>query len=115
MIVGETFEVIAKDATKDVFVMFYAPWSGDSKQLAPIWEELGEFYKDNTNIVIAKFDGTVNDAEGVVIRGYPTLIFYSKDNKAGLHYSGEKELPNIKEWLAVNSPVLKETSGDGHL
>jgi protein disulfide-isomerase A6 len=45
------------------------------------------------------------------VRGYPTLIFYPKDNKAGVDYQGERELQNFKDWLAENSPVLKGTSG----
>jgi len=102
------------DETKDVLVKYYAPWCGHCKKLAPIWDELAEHYKDNENIVIAKFDATANEAEGVEIRGYPTLIFYPKNKKTGVDYNGERELQNFKDWLAENSPVLKEGSGDGH-
>lgn len=114
VVVGENFEEIVKDTNKDVLVKYYAPWCGHCKKLAPVWDELGEHYKDNENIVIAKFDATANEAEGVEIRGYPTLIFYPKDNKAGIDYSGERELQNFKDWLAENSPVLKNAGGDGH-
>merc|ERR1711988_829156 len=107
IIVGKNFDEVALDASKDVFVEFYAPWCGHCKKLAPIWDELGEAYKDNKDLIIAKFDATANEAEGVEIRGYPTLMFYPKDNKDGVDYSGERELKNFKEWLAENSPVLK--------
>merc|ERR1712146_597612 len=111
VIVGENWNDIVKDTNKDVLVKYYAPWCGHCKKLAPVWDELGEHYKDNENIVIAKFDATANEAEGVEIRGYPTLIFYPKDNKAGIYYSGERELQNFKDWLGEHSPVLKGDSG----
>jgi protein disulfide isomerase len=106
-IVGLEWEKIVKDPTKDVLVKYYAPWCGHCKKLAPIWEELGEFYKDNANLVIAKFDATANEAEGVQIRGYPTLIFYSKDNKEGVTYEGDRDLEGFKTWLSEHSSVLK--------
>lgn len=107
-IVGTTWEEIVMDPTKDVLVKYYAPWCGHCKKLAPIWEELGEFYADNENLVIAKFDSTANEAENVNVKGYPTLIFYPKDNKKGMDHSGGRDLDAFKTWLNKHSPVLKE-------
>jgi len=86
---------------------YYAPWCGHCKKLAPIWDELGEAYKDVKDLVIAKFDATANEADGVEIRGYPTLIFYPKDKKEGVDYSGERELKDFKKWLSENSEAVK--------
>merc|ERR1712045_178781 len=97
VLVSSNFASVAMAEGKDVFVEYYAPWCGHCKKLAPVWDELGEHFKDNENIVIAKFDATANEADGVEIRGYPTLIFYPKDNKAGVDYSGERELQNFKD------------------
>ena len=107
VIVGTEFDKIVNDVTKDVLVKYYAPWCGHCKKLAPILEELGELYKDNEDLVIAKFDATTNEAEGVNIRGYPTLIFYSKENKEGVTYEGERDLDGFKEWLSENSSAVK--------
>jgi protein disulfide isomerase len=106
VVVGLEFEKIVKDETKDVFVKYYAPWCGHCKKLAPIWEELGTHYKDNKDIVIAKFDATANEAEGVEVRGYPTLIFYPKDNKAGISYDGERDVESFTAWLKENAPTI---------
>jgi protein disulfide-isomerase A1 len=95
------------DNERDVFVKFYAPWCGHCKKLVPIWEELGELYKDNDKIVIAKFDSTVNEAEGVDIRGYPTLIFYPKGGKDKVNYEGDRDLEGFKKWLSENAESLK--------
>ena len=112
VVVGKNFDEIVRDPTKDVLVKFYAPWCGHCKKLAPIWDELAEFYKDEKDLIIAKFDSTLNEAEGVEIKGYPTLIFYPKDNKNGVSYDGERELEDFKKWLSEHSSVLKGKSGE---
>jgi len=108
IIVGTEFAKIALDPTKDVLVKFYAPWCGHCKALAPHWEDLGKHFQDNKNIVIAKFDSTENEAAGVDVSSYPTLIFYPKDNKEGVKYDGEREFEGLKTWLNENAPTLKE-------
>ena len=107
-IVGKQWEEIVMDPTKDVLVKYYAPWCGHCKKLAPIWEKLGEQYASEKNLVIAKFDATANEADGVQIGGYPTLIFYPKDNKAGVTYEGDRDLEGFSKYLTENSSVLKE-------
>jgi protein disulfide isomerase len=109
-LVGTEFEKVVMDPTKDVLVKYYAPWCGHCKKLAPIWEELGDLYKDNKDLVIAKFDATTNEAEGVNIRGYPTLIWYPKDNKAGVNYEGERDLEGMKAFLDENIAVKGEST-----
>jgi protein disulfide-isomerase A1 len=110
IIVGKTFEKIAKDPTKDVLVKFYAPWCGHCKRLAPTWEELGEHFKDNKDLLIAKFDATANEVDGLEIQGYPTLVFFPKDNKDGISYDGGRGVEDFKKWLAEKSPVLGGSS-----
>jgi len=110
VVVGTEFEKLVMDPTKDVLVKYYAPWCGHCKKLAPVWDELGAHFKDNADIVIAKFDATVNEADGVEVSGYPTLKWYPRDNKAGVSYEGERDLPAFKKYIEDNSAAFKDAA-----
>jgi len=98
VLVGKNFNDVALDTTKDVFVEFYAPWCGHCKSLAPIWDELGEKFKDDEDIVIAKMDATANEVKGVKVRGFPTLKLFKKDGSV-VDFNGDRSLDGLSKFL----------------
>ncbi|XP_072320196.1 protein disulfide-isomerase-like [Eucyclogobius newberryi] len=99
VLVGKNFKSVALDPSKNVFVVFCAPWNVDCQDLAPAWDQLGEKYTNHTDIVIAKMDATVNEAEEVVLTGIPTLTYYPAGGEKEVQYFGDKTLEKMSEFL----------------
>merc|ERR1712214_66881 len=87
------------DAEKDVLVEFYAPWCGHCKQLAPIWDKLGEKYADSETVVIAKMDSTANELEEVKVQGFPTIKLFRKGTNEIVDYNGDRTVEGFSKFL----------------
>jgi len=98
-LVNTNFDDVAFDKTKDVLVEFYAPWCGHCKQLVPIYEQLGDKFKDNPSIVIAKMDATANELEHTKINSFPTLKLFKKETNEVVDYNGERTLEGLTQFL----------------
>jgi len=106
VVVGKTFDSIVLDTTKDVLVEFYAPWCGHCKSLAPKYDKLGEAFKADPSIVIAKVDATENDTPAD-IKGFPTLLFYPANDKQNpIPYDGERSETAMEKWIRSHATTL---------
>merc|ERR1711971_300461 len=99
VLVGKNFQEVALNPEKDVLVEFYAPWCGHCKQLTPIWDELGEKYKDHETIVIAKMDSTANELEEVKVQGFPTIKLFKKGSNEAIDFNGDRAVAGFTKFL----------------
>ncbi|CAI7926628.1 unnamed protein product [Closterium sp. NIES-54] len=82
VVVGDTFEKIVLDESKDVLLEVYAPWCGHCKSLEPTYKKLGKRFASVDSVVIAKMDGTANEYPGLEVEGFPTIFFYPANKKS---------------------------------
>ncbi|NXK90070.1 PDIA2 isomerase, partial [Formicarius rufipectus] len=115
VLVGKTFEQVAFDETKNVFVKFYAPWCSHCQAMAPAWEELAERYKDHEDIVIAEMDATANELENITIHGFPTLHYFpAGPGRKVVEYKSARDVETFSKFLEnggtlpVEPPVVSE-------
>lgn len=93
--------------------------SDDSKKLAPIFDELGEKYKDSETVVIARFDATANelDPEHPKVDTYPTLRLYQKGDNEVSYYTGQLSVDAFVKFIESGgeeiTPIdVKETEDE---
>jgi len=106
------------------FVMFFAPWCGHCKRLAPAWEELaGKMNKDvEKEVTIGKVDCTEQTAlcSAQDVTGYPTLKFFKSgaEKGDGVKYRGNRDLASLEKFIneklgvevAEEKPAAAETA-----
>ncbi|CAG4946998.1 unnamed protein product [Parnassius apollo] len=101
VLVATNFDEVVFDNTKTVLVEFYAPWCGHCKQLAPIYDKLGEHFEKDEDVIIAKMDATANELEHTKITSFPTIKLYTKDNQVR-EYNGERTLAGLTKFVETN-------------
>jgi protein disulfide-isomerase A1 len=81
IVVGNNFDEIVLDESKDVLLEVYAPWCGHCQALEPTYNKLAKHLRSIDSIVIAKMDGTTNEHPRAKSDGFPTLLFYPAGKK----------------------------------
>uniref|UniRef100_A0A3Q1HZN7 Thioredoxin domain-containing protein n=1 Tax=Anabas testudineus TaxID=64144 RepID=A0A3Q1HZN7_ANATE len=72
-LVGATLEKVVFNPNNTVFVLFYLPYSQESRALFTLWEELAEAFEEQENVVIARIDASANDINMSMQGSYPSL------------------------------------------
>jgi len=120
ILVGKNFDEVARDQSKTVLVSFVAPWCGHCKQMTPIYEELGQKYKDNADIIVAKMDATANELEDIKIQSFPTIKLFPKGSDEVIDYQGARTVEALAKFIDSNgkeagraAPEAEEAAEEG--
>ncbi|KAL9244557.1 hypothetical protein vseg_018326 [Gypsophila vaccaria] len=82
IVVGNNFDEIVLDESKDVLLEIYAPWCGHCQSLEPTYNKLAHHLRGIDSLVIAKMDGTTNEHPRAKSDGFPTILFFPAGNKS---------------------------------
>ena len=108
VVVGKNFhDIVGKES--DVLLEFYAPWCGHCKALEPKYKELATELKDVKGLIIAKWDATANEIDGIDIQGFPTIRFFKKGSTESEEYEGDREVDGFKKFLLEKSEAYKNS------
>jgi len=108
-VVAKSFDEVVLDKSKDVLLLFYAPWCGHCKKLAPTYKEIAEAINEtNDKVLIARMDATENDIPASSpwnnLEGFPTVILFKADDKnTPVVYEGDRSKDSIIEFLKKNA------------
>lgn len=62
---------------------------------------MGEHFKDDEKVVIAKMDATANELEHTKISSFPTLKLYKAETNQVVDYTGERTLEALIKFIEV--------------
>ncbi|KAH7293788.1 hypothetical protein KP509_28G042400 [Ceratopteris richardii] len=107
VVVGNTFDEIVLDESKDVLLEVYAPWCGHCQSLEPIYAKLAKALKNVESLVIAKMDGTTNDHARTQVDSYPSILFFPAGNKSAdpIVAESERSVKELYQFLKHNAGI----------
>jgi protein disulfide isomerase family A protein 3 len=104
-VVAMTFDQMVNDPSKDVMVVFHAPWCGHCKAFLPKFQTAAEKLQKESKVLLATYDATANDIpDEYSIQGYPTVFFVPRnDKKHPKVYDGARETDDVIRYIAASS------------
>ncbi|KAM7279116.1 hypothetical protein ACFE04_006250 [Oxalis oulophora] len=107
IVVGNNFDEIVLDESKDVLLELYAPWCGHCQSLEPTYNKLAKHLRSIDSIVIAKMDGTTNEHPRAKSDGFPTILFFPAGNKSfdPITFDGDRTVVEFYKFLKKHASI----------
>ncbi|KAI0563820.1 Disulfide-isomerase PDIA-3 Endoplasmic reticulum lumen [Gracilaria domingensis] len=102
-VVGDSWEDIVEDTTKDVMIAQVAEWCGHCQKLKPVYAKVAAELKKAgvEHVKFAMMEATENDApDEYKARGFPTIYFFKAGaEQKGIEFDGDRSSKGIIEWV----------------
>ncbi|XP_061840542.1 protein disulfide-isomerase [Nerophis lumbriciformis] len=99
-LVGSTLEKVAFNPDKTVFVLFYLPYSPQSRGVFSLWEDLARALAERDDVVIARIDASANDIAMSVQKAYPSFcLFPALHAERATFYTGRRMLKDLLRFV----------------
>lgn len=100
IVVGDNYDDIVLDSSKDVLLLYHSPTCGPCQSFAPLYDEVAILYENHTDsLVIAKVNILLNDVPDE-IEYYPQLKLFRANKKVpAIAYGGERDLEEIATFV----------------
>jgi protein disulfide-isomerase A6 len=109
------FNEVALDPSKNVIVSFTAPWCGHCKNMKPHYEKVAATFKPESECIVANIDAdnkkNTHIAQKYEVSGFPTIKFFSKDNKEPEDYDGGRTEADFIAYLNEKCGTQRAVGG----
>ncbi len=100
------FEGQVMNNNKHVLLLFYAPWCGWCKKIAPDFIKATQDLQSKSDVELMVIDATQHQISHpkVQLQGFPTVILFKKDDKANpVEYNGNRTADDLVEFIDVQA------------